>query len=215
MPADEQRIDRRRARTRAALVQAGVTLFSARSVDGVAIDDIVAAADVAKGSFYNHFPDKDALAREIAEQVRGAVEAMAAFVNQGVEDPAERVARALCVFARQAAEQPLRVRAMQRLFPAGAVPDAPMTGGVRADIKAGLAAGRFDRVTLETGVLMAVGVIQIAVARVLEVRAAGSASGVARDLAFGLLRGLGMPADEAQAVAARAAGDVFASAPRT
>ena len=51
----------RAERTRAALVAAGQRLFCERPVDAVAIDDIVQAADVSKGSFYNHFPDRDAL----------------------------------------------------------------------------------------------------------------------------------------------------------
>ena len=71
----EVKTDRRRARTRAALLQAGQTLFAAQSVDAVSIDDIVLTADVAKGSFYNHFPDQEGLAREIAVAVRAEAEA--------------------------------------------------------------------------------------------------------------------------------------------
>lgn len=200
--------DRRRIRTRSALLRAGAALFAARPIDAVSIDDIVAAADVAKGSFYNHFEDKEALARAIAEEVRGGVEALAAEVNAGVADPAERVARALCGFVAQAAEQPLAVRAMLRLFQGAAIPDAPMNRGVRADVKAGLAADRFDGVTLETGVLMAVGLVQIAVLRTLEAQAARPGP-LAREMAFGLLRGLGLQADDARTIAARAADDVF------
>jgi AcrR family transcriptional regulator len=206
--AAARQVDRRRVRTRAALLRAGAALFAERSVDGVSIDDIVQAADVAKGSFYNHFPDKETLAREIADEVRRGVEALAAEVNAGVADPAERVARALCGFARQAVEEPTGVRALLRLFPGAAIPDAPMNRGVRADIKAGLSAGRFNDVALETGVLMAVGLVQIAVSRVLE-QQGGKPVTLARDLAFGLLRGLGVDAAEAQAIAARAAADVF------
>lgn len=206
--ASENRMDRRRARTREALVRAGLRLFGTRSVDGVSIDEIVGAADVAKGSFYNHFADKDALAHEVGRQVRRGVEELVAEINRDVADPAERVARALCALVRQAVREPGAIRAAHRLFPAGAVPDAPMNRGVRADIQAGLAAGRFDGVTLEAGVLLAVGVVQIAVSRGLENGA--PMQPVARNLAFGLLRGLGLPSEEAQAIAARAAADLAA-----
>lgn len=201
--------DRRRVRTRSALLRAGAALFATRPVDAVSIDDIVAAADVAKGSFYNHFEDKEALARAIAEEVRGGVETLAAEVNAGIADPAERVARALCGFVGQAVEQPVAVRAMMRLFQGAAIPDAPMNRGVRADIKAGLAAERFDGVALEAGVLMTVGVVQMAASRTLEPKS-GNPAALAADLAFGLLRGLGLTADEARAVADRAAEEVFA-----
>jgi AcrR family transcriptional regulator len=202
-------MDRRRARTRAALLEAGQALFAERSVDAVSIDEITAAAEVAKGSFYNHFNDKDGLAREIADMVRAGVEARVEQVNLGVADPGERVARALCAFARNALEHPERVRAMTRLFAGAAIPDLPMNRGVRADVHDGLESGRFAGVTQEAGVLMAVGVIQIAVGRVLEPDAHTAPAAVSRELAFGLLRGLGMEAAAARAAAERAAAEIF------
>lgn len=204
------RPDRRRARTRAALLRAGQELFAERSVDGVSIDDIVAAADVAKGSFYNHFPDKEALARELADLARASVEAMVAHVTAGVDDPAERVARAVCAFARQAADNPVGAGAMLRLFPAAAIPDHAMNRGVRADVQAGLAAGRFAGLSLESAVLMTVGVAQIATGRSLEHADRHRAEPLARDLTFGLLRGLGLDAAPARAVADKAAAAIFA-----
>ena len=201
-----QRIDRRRVRTRAALLRAGQQLFSERSVDGVSIDDIVAAAQVAKGSFYNHFPDKDALAQALADQARASVETTAAIAGAGFADPAERVARALCVFVRQAVEHPESSRLMLRLFHGASIPDAPMNAGVRADIQEGLAAGRFAGIGLEAAILLAVGAVQIAVARAIE-REAPNTDALAADLALGLLRGLGVA--DAPAVAARAAAGVF------
>lgn len=202
-------LDRRRLRTRAALLRAGQTLFAERSVDGVSIDDIVAAAEVAKGSFYNHFPDKDALARTLADQARTSVEALVAQVGAGVADPAERVARALCAFALQAVEHPQGVRLMLRLFPAAAIPDAPMNAGVRADIQAGLATGRFSGLSLEAAVLIAVGTVQITVARLTERETLDVAAALAGEMAAGLLRALNLDPAEAQVIAAKAAADLF------
>lgn len=210
--AQAERVDRRRVRTRAALLEAGKVLFAERSVDGVSIDDIVAMADVAKGSFYNHFPDKDALARELAEEARRGVETLAARLTAGVEDPAERVARALCGFARQALEEPLGVRVQLRLFQGASIPDAAMNAGVRADVVAGLSGGRFSGLTQEAGVLMTVGVVQIAVGRVLTHDDPKKAAALSRDLALGLLRGLGLETSSARAIAAKAAADIFAGA---
>lgn len=206
--ATPARTDRRRTRTRAALMRAGQTLFAARSVDAVSIDEIVAAADVAKGSFYNHFPDKEALAQALGEEVRHGVELLAAEVGAGFDDPAERVARALCGFVRQACAEPERARAMQRLFPAAAVPDAPMNRGVRADVAAGLQAGRFAGLSREAAVLAAVGLVQVAVARASAPDAAPAAQ-LGRELAFALLRGLGVAPAEAEAIASRASDDLL------
>jgi AcrR family transcriptional regulator len=205
-----ERVDRRRVRTRAALLRAGQQLFSERSVDGVSIDDIVAAADVAKGSFYNHFPDKEALARELSDAARASVEEMAATLSVGVDDPAERVARALCAFARNAAENPVGEGAMLRLFHGAGIPDFPMNRGVRAEVHAGITGGRFTGLSVESGVLLTVGVAQILVARILEQSGRRGAETLTRDLVFGLLRGLGLESASAKAIAAKASADIFA-----
>lgn len=205
----EGKTDRRRERTRAALIEAGLTLFAERAVDAVSIDEIVLAADVAKGSFYNHFADKEDLAREIADQVRGLVETRVEVINLGVTDPAQRIARAVCTFARAAVENPGPVRALTRLFASAAIPDLPMNKGVRGDVHDGLESGRFADIAQEAAVLMAVSVAQIAVARVLQADAAVSPRAVSRELAFGLLRGLGLETAAARAVADHAANEIF------
>lgn len=207
--AMEPRIDRRRARTRAALLQAGETLFAAHSVDAVSIDDIVLAADVAKGSFYNHFADKEALARAIAGAVRAEAEAEVDAANAGVVEPARRMARAQAVFVRFAVRNPERARAMMRLFAGATLPDAPMNRGLLADIEAGLADGSFRDLTVETGLLMAMGMGTIAVTRVLEAAGATEPETLSRDLNFGLLRGLGVPESAAREISAAAVADIF------
>ena len=219
MTAPARKMDRRRIRTRAALMQAGLELFAARSLDGVTIDEIVDAAQVAKGSFYNHFPDKEALAREVAAEVRRNVEALAAEVSAGVADPAERVARALCGFVRQALENPVGVRVGLKLFRGAHIPDFPANAGVRADIRAGLASGQFSGVGQEAAVLLAVGVTQTAVGRVLDPESSeppdrARVVALCRDLGTGLLRGLGLDLPTARAVAARAATDILAGPAR-
>lgn len=207
--ANEPRVDRRRARTRAALLQAGETLFSAHSVDAVSIDDIVLAADVAKGSFYNHFADKETLARAIAGAVRAEAEAEVDAANAGVVEPAHRMARAQAVFVRFAVRNPERARAMMRLFAGATLPDAPMNRGLRADIEAGLADGSFRDLTLETGLLMAMGMGTIAVTRVLDPAGPADPQALSRDLNFGLLRGLGVPEGAARQISAAAVADIF------
>src|SRR5580700_3766983 len=88
-----RRIDRRRARTRDALLRAGRALLAHREVGGLSVDEIVAAADVAKGSFYNHFADKEQFAREIGAAVRRQAEEAVSVANLGISDPGARLAR--------------------------------------------------------------------------------------------------------------------------
>ena len=53
----ENRLDRRKARTRAALIRAAQTLI-AQGRTNVPILEITQAADVGMGSFYNHFENQ-------------------------------------------------------------------------------------------------------------------------------------------------------------
>jgi AcrR family transcriptional regulator len=78
------------------LIDATHDLLASRSMDALSVDEITMRADVAKGTFYNYFADKDALAREIASDVRTRIENNITRVNQGIADPAERIGRAFC-----------------------------------------------------------------------------------------------------------------------
>jgi AcrR family transcriptional regulator len=55
------RLDRRKARTRQALIDAAVRLIAAGRGERASIQEITEAADVGFGSFYNHFASKDEL----------------------------------------------------------------------------------------------------------------------------------------------------------
>jgi AcrR family transcriptional regulator len=61
------------------LVESGLALFSRRGYAAVSIDDVCRSALIAKGSFYRHYPSKEALffvvAEEAARRAAGAFEA--------------------------------------------------------------------------------------------------------------------------------------------
>ena len=199
------RPDRRRARTRGALVEAGVRLLSLRPIEAVSVDEITESADIAKGSFYNHFKDKESLAREVAREVREEVEARVAQANRDIADPAVRVARALLVFALYAQERPERARALSRLHAGATLPGAPSNRGVRADLVSGLACGRFSGFALETGVMSIIATVQITLARLLDPAAPRLREKALADIAAFLLRGLGLSGAAARNAAAQAA----------
>jgi TetR/AcrR family transcriptional regulator, cholesterol catabolism regulator len=52
---------RRRQQTRERVVDAAVELFVRQGYDATTVDQITAAADVARGTFFNHFSGKEAL----------------------------------------------------------------------------------------------------------------------------------------------------------
>jgi AcrR family transcriptional regulator len=54
----ESPIMRKGAKTRAHLIKCAIAVFSRKGVDGAAISEITQEADVANGTYYNHFRDK-------------------------------------------------------------------------------------------------------------------------------------------------------------
>ncbi|MBU6206331.1 MAG: TetR/AcrR family transcriptional regulator [Alphaproteobacteria bacterium] len=210
-----RREDRRRARTRTALIGAGQKLFADNHIDGVTIDEIVDAADVAKGSFYNHFEDKESLADTIVELVQGDCEREIYTANQDIEDAAVRMARAMMTLIRYAQEHPDRYHAMVNLTERRAHIDSPLNAGLRHDIKHGLVSGVFTDMSVEGGMLAAFGAISTAIDYLASATRAGEPGRMAREMGFVMLRALGVPANDARSIASTAAGELLgAKAPR-
>lgn len=62
------RRERTKAANRAAILDAGRQVFAERGYDGSAVRHIVALTDLAPGTFYNYFPDKEAIFRALVEE---------------------------------------------------------------------------------------------------------------------------------------------------
>lgn len=61
--------DRRVVRTRTALREALVALVEEKGLDAIAVGDLCAAADITRGTFYNHFKDKETLVTSLEDEV--------------------------------------------------------------------------------------------------------------------------------------------------
>jgi AcrR family transcriptional regulator len=203
-PTRAPRLDRRRQRTRSAIIAAGQQLFATRPIEGVSIDDIVEAADVAKGSFYNHFDDKEGLAATIIELVQGDCEHHVFVANQEIQDAPARVARALAVMVRYAHDHPDRLQAMLALSTRRTNVNAPLNAGVTHDIRCGLETGRFKGVTLETGVLIVLGLIGVAVDFLSGPNSSAAPAQIVAEMGAALLRALGVDPELAPVISKEA-----------
>jgi AcrR family transcriptional regulator len=65
-PPEAGRRDRRRREVHERILKAAVDRFERQGVESTRVDDICAVADVAQKTFFNHFPTKQHLIREIA-----------------------------------------------------------------------------------------------------------------------------------------------------
>ena len=73
--ATPSRHARRKARTRDEIYRAAMRLFAERGVEAVTIEQICAEADVARATFFLHFPSKASLLLEWNRQVAADFEA--------------------------------------------------------------------------------------------------------------------------------------------
>ncbi len=118
-PPSKRRLDRRRLRNRAALLEAALALFQHQGLRATKLEEICARADVAPRTFFNHFETREHLVRAIAAQ---RAQQLAARLE--ADDPAERFAERLTRMLEEtgrylAARPPYRelVGEMLRLHP--------------------------------------------------------------------------------------------------
>lgn len=195
----------RKLRTREAIVGAGRRLFARRPVESVSIDELVTEAGVAKGSFYNHFPDREALAEAVVLRIRAELDQRVRAANDGLPDPAVRMVRALATYWRYALDEPEGARVLARLHGPEMSIDAPQNSLVVSDLADGIASGRFRVPTLEAGLILVVGMGAMGLLRLVPDPSPGAAVTLAQQLGQLTLRGLGIAEAEAAQLAAQAA----------
>ena len=83
------RLDRRKARTRQALIDAAVRLIAEGRGDRASIAEITEEADIGFGSFYNHFDSKEQLFQTASEEVLERWGQLIDRATAGLTDPAE------------------------------------------------------------------------------------------------------------------------------
>lgn len=195
---------------RDALVRSGQKLFAEHAVDAVAIDDIVREGSVAKGSFYKHFPDKEALLVAVVERIRERIERQVTTANAEVTDPARRVAQGVCVYLRFVADHPEQGGVLVRNDRSGqTMPSMSLNQGTVDDVGAGLSSSRFSVPTVEAGALFVLGVAHAGLTRFNGDRGAVANISIAQQLCQMVLRGLGVSLGDAELVAAQAADDIL------
>lgn len=149
---------RKRERTRGELVAAAERLVAAHGLDALSIDDITEEADVAKGTFYTHFDDKDDLANAVGNAIRIELEDKITATNDGVTDAAVRMANGLSSLCAFAIAQPVRARALMRLIPGAVDPDTPINAGIRGDVMLGVKTKRFAVTSVNASVVALLGI---------------------------------------------------------
>jgi AcrR family transcriptional regulator len=184
------RLDRRKARTRRALIEAAVQLIAEGRGDRASIQEITEAADIGFGSFYNHFDSKEQLFQTADEEVMERWGQMIDRASTSVSDPAEVFAVGLRISGR------LGWTHLDALdIPVGLAPRA------LRDIQAGQAAGRFTVPDAEIALSAVAGGL-LGLLRMCQRHPERITEASVDQLAEAVLRLLGVPAHEAARLAA-------------
>ena len=191
------RIDRRKARTRAALIGAAQRIVASGTTT-VSIQEITDAADVGFGSFYNHFSSKDEL---FEEAVAAALDTWGLFRDEivaGMEDPAEAFATSFRMTGRLQRRYPELVRVVLHTGTSVLLTDRGLRPRARADIERGIEAGRFTLQDPELA-LMAVGGALLGMLQMLDADPAVDDASVADRFTERVLLLLGLSPEDAAA----------------
>jgi AcrR family transcriptional regulator len=200
VPASEapraSRLDRRKARTRQALIDAAVRLIAEGRGDRASIAEITEEADIGFGSFYNHFDSKEQLFQTASQEVLERWGQMIDRATADITDPAERFAVGMRISGRLGWTHPdiagfLTGAGLGALdIPGGLAPRA------LRDIQAGQAAGRFAVPDPEIALSAVAGGL-LGLLRVCQQHPDRVTEATVDQLAEAELRLLGVPADEA------------------
>lgn len=110
--------ERKKARRREQITNAALRLFSERGFDGATIDDIAAAADVSRRTFFRYFARKEDVIldwkQRTADELRAALAARPA-----AEPPLEAIHRALATVAAGYSARPDLALGLMSLFESG------------------------------------------------------------------------------------------------
>jgi AcrR family transcriptional regulator len=188
----------RRERMRTRLLGSAMHLVAAKGPVATSIDDIIAAAEVSRGTFYKYFPSPDALVRELAMEVAKDLVYLADPVVREREDPAERVACGMRLVARLALHHPAAAGFLVQLGWPDTQGENVLLDFVRRDIAAGMKLGRFREMPMPLALNMVCGGVIGAIHCMLKPHCAPD---FAESTAAAVLRALGVPGKTADSLA--------------
>ncbi|MFE3188405.1 TetR/AcrR family transcriptional regulator [Nocardia sp. NPDC059240] len=199
-PVVRNRVDRRRERTRNALLGAA-RKFLSEGRSAVSIQEITDAADVGFGSFYNHFDSKEQLFDEAVRSALQVYSEMRDGIVALYDDPAEVFAVSFRMTGRLQRQSPEMVRVLLHSGTSILLRDEGLAPRARRDIIAAQQAGRFEPMHPDMAVLAAGGAL-LGLLQMLDAQPDADADALTDEMTFHMLRMFGMNKRTAQKLTA-------------
>jgi AcrR family transcriptional regulator len=195
------RLERRKARTRASLVRAAQGFIAAGRMN-VPILEITEAADVGMGSFYNHFETKEELFDAAVEDALDAFGAVMDRLTVGIDDPAQVFAQSFRLTGRLHRRRPDLSKVLLHHGLALVSSDKGLAPRARRDIEAAARAGRFTVRDLDLALAIVAGAA-LCLGQLIHDHPERDDAEATDQVTEDLLRMLGVAADEAHDISRR------------
>jgi len=185
---------------RARLLECALSIAATKGPERLSIDDVIAAADVSRGTFYKYFDAPGSLVQALAVEVSDAVIRTLHPLVEPMDDVAERMATGVRTALRLVRAHPLLGGFMVRAgWPVSERTQAFFVV-VGADLRKGIQQGRFARMHADVALNLLAGSMVGAMHSISHGR-------MPRDFeeqtAGAILRALGLPAREVAALVSR------------
>ncbi|MEU5789602.1 TetR/AcrR family transcriptional regulator [Micromonospora purpureochromogenes] len=195
------RLERRKAHTRSALVRAAQT-FIAAGKQNVPILELTQAADVGMGSFYNHFDSREQLYQAAVEDALERYGALLDELTVGLDDPAHVFAQSFRLTGRLHRRSPELSKVLLSNGLALAGSNKGLAPRARRDIEDGVRAGRFNPSDPELATVIVAGAALV-LGQLLHDHPERDDAAATDQVTEDLLRMLGLPPDDAHQICRR------------
>lgn len=188
----------KRERTRSSLIDAAYRVFARKETDAVTIDDIIAEAGVARGTFYNYFQTREDVLRAVAASLSDVMNQKIWAQYATIADPAERMAIGLRQFLHQAMRDTTWGWVIVRIGLVAAPLSETIERGLLTDLEAGIRLERFRVDSTQATVDLVLGTALMATRSILE---GHTEPNYPEQITKLILKSLGVADDEAEAIA--------------
>ncbi|MBD3885226.1 TetR/AcrR family transcriptional regulator [Phormidium tenue FACHB-886] len=158
----------KRERTRSSLIESAYRVFARKETDAVTIDDIIAEAGVARGTFYNYFQTREDVLRAVAASLSDAMNQKIWAQYATIADPAERMAIGLRQFLHQAMRDSTWGWVIVRIGLVAAPLSETIERGLMTDLEAGIRLKRFQVESVQAAIDLVLGTALMAMRTILE-----------------------------------------------
>ncbi|WP_237718278.1 TetR/AcrR family transcriptional regulator [Cupriavidus sp. BIS7] len=176
------------------LIESAMIVFAQRGTGVSVIPEVIAAAGVSQGSFYNYFRTNDDLLVAVSEALSHDMVQMIESVVGEIEDPALRVATGIRLYLHLARSYPVVAQFLSSTGLSVVGKKSAVYEYLPSDIKEGLKTGTFDETLADVALDLVTGAGVIAVHRMATGR---TTKDYPEQIVRGVLRSLGVSASRA------------------